>query len=92
VELCRDAYSFTGKAINAGHPLKAENAEIRKKLIKVFEPWYFKHNDENDSGMCYLKIIPERGFIYNDGTGYKIDITNKTAVEFPFVYDIVTPA
>lgn len=92
IEMCRDSFSFTGKAVNAGHPLNEENAEIRKKLIKAFEPWYFKHNDENDTGMCYLKIIPERGFIYGGGMGYKIDFINKTAVEFPFVYDIVTPA
>lgn len=84
VALCNNFYSFTGNAYNVGHPLKDENREIREKLIKVFEPWYFAHNDENDKNMCYVKIELTSGFFHKDGKGYKVDFVNKTAEEFPF--------
>ncbi len=72
-----------------GHPLKDENKIIRSKLIEVFSPWYFEHNDETDENMCYVKIEPDSGFFYKDGTGYKVDFNSKTAEEFPFEFDIV---
>ena len=89
VALCsRQGYSFKGKAYNIGHPLLPENAEIRSKLIKAFEAWYFKHNDENDD-ICILKIKPESGFFHKDGIGYKIDFVTKTVERFPFVFETV---
>ena len=39
-----------------------ENAQIRSELIKIFEPWYFKHNNEADENMCYIRIDPTAGF------------------------------
>lgn len=75
--LCSNLYSFKGKAFNVGHPLKESNKRIREKLIKVFESWYFIHNDENDENMCYVKFVPESGFFYKDGTGYKVNYVNK---------------
>ena len=89
VALCNYFYSFTGKAINAGHPLKTENEEIRKKLIKVFEPWYFAHNNENDENMCYVKVVLTNGFFFKNGKGYKVDFEKKTSKEFPFNPDVV---
>lgn len=89
VALCNKCYSFDGKAYNVGHPLKEENKDIRSKLIKAFEPWYFKHNDEDDPNMCYVKIEIEHGFFYKDGMGYKVDFINKKAEKFPFEFDIV---
>ena len=53
VAMCSKQYRFRGIAHLLGHPLKKENSQIRSQLIKVFEPWYFRHNNEN---MCYLKI------------------------------------
>ncbi|MDF2543371.1 MAG: pyridoxamine 5-phosphate oxidase [Herbinix sp.] len=90
VSLCNNLYRFKGKALNIGHPLSNENKEIREKLIKAFEPWYFKHNNEDDENMCYVKIEPQDGFIYKDGFGYKIDFLLKEAVQFPFEFDIIT--
>lgn len=85
VALCgRKAYSFSGIADNIGHPLLPENAEIRNTLIKVFEPWYFKANNEGDNNMCYVKIVPTTGFFYKDGTGYRMNFTEKTVETFPF--------
>jgi uncharacterized pyridoxamine 5'-phosphate oxidase family protein len=89
VSLCNKAHNFTGKAYNLGHPMNPQNQEIRDKLIRAFEPWYFKHNNENDVNMCYVKVELTNGFFYKDGTGYKVDFVEKTAVEFPFEFDIV---
>lgn len=90
VALCsRKMHAFSGKAYNIGHPLLKENEKIREKLIKVFESWYFKHNNENDKEMCYLKIKPSTGFFHKDGTAYKINFTEKTVIDFPFLFDTV---
>ncbi len=84
VSLCSDFYSFKGTARCAGHPLQEGNREIRSKLIRVFEPWYFAHNDENDEDMCYIKVLPETGFFHKDGMGYRVDFIAKEAEAFPF--------
>lgn len=84
VSLCNNFHIFRGKAYYAGHPLAAENKEIRQKLIHEFEPWYFAHNNEEDENMCYVKIELEEGFFHKDGTGYKVSFTKKEAKEFPF--------
>lgn len=90
VSLCsRKMHAFSGQAYNIGHPLKPENADIRNELIKAFEPWYFKHNNEADENMCYIKINPTTGFFHNDGTGYKINFTEKTVKTFPFAFSTV---
>ena len=89
VALCsRTGYSFSGKAYNIGHLLLPENSEIRDKLIKAFEPWYFKHNDENDD-ICIMKIEPESGFVHNKGTGYNINFKDKTVIVAPFDFNTV---
>jgi len=89
VSLSKDLYRFTGIARNIGHPLLKENLKIREKLIKVFEPWYFAHNDENDENMCYIRVDLKDGLYYKDGTGYKVNFESKTAEKFPFIFDIV---
>lgn len=89
VSLCNKLYSFSGIAYNMGHPLKSHNSEIREKLINAFEPWYFKHNNENDENMCYVKIELTSGFFYKDGMGFKVDFETQEADEFPFDFDIV---
>ncbi|MFW6679155.1 pyridoxamine 5'-phosphate oxidase family protein [Lacrimispora sp. AGF001] len=89
VSLSKDLYRFTGIARNIGHPLLKGNLKIREKLIKVFEPWYFAHNNENDENMCYIKVNLSQGLFYKDGTGYKVNFENKTAEKFPFLFDIV---
>ncbi len=90
VSLCsRKMHAFSGQAYNIGHPLKVENTEIRRVLIKAFEPWYFKHNNEADENMCYIKINPTTGFFYKDGIGYKINFTEKTVRTFPFAFNTV---
>ena len=75
----------------AGHPLQPENSEIRAKLIQVFAPWYFEHNNENDENMCYVKVEPDSGFFHKDGTGYKVDFAAKTAERAPFSPDVIMP-
>ena len=88
ISLCsRQMNAFSGKAHIIGHPLDPENAQIRSELIKVFEPWYFKHNNEADENMCYIRIDPTAGFFHQDGTGYQINFTEKTVRAFPFTFD-----
>lgn len=88
ISMCNKLYRFSGVAHNIGHPLKEENLWIREKLIQAFEPWYFLHNNEDDVNMCYVKVIPEHGFFYKDGTGYQVDFKNKVTQSFPFIYGI----
>lgn len=89
VSLCNRIYRFAGNAYNIGHPLLPENQAIREQLIKVFEPWYFEHNNENDENMCYVKIKIKDGFFYKDNVGYKVDFQNKKAEQFPFNFDLI---
>lgn len=89
VALCNRLYRFSGNGYNIGHPLLEENKEIREKLIKIFEPWYFAHNNENDENMCYVRIGISEGFFYKDGIGYKVNFKKKEAEQFPFDIDIV---
>ena len=86
---CQRMHTFSGQAYLIGHPLDPENAAIRSALIKAFEAWYFKHNNEADENMCYIKINPTVGFFHKDGVGYKIDFTEKTVKAFPFAFDTV---
>ncbi len=89
--LCSQLYRFTGIARIIGHPLVPENAAIREKLTRAFAPWYFRHNDEADTAMCYVKIDLQTGFFYKEGTGYKVDFAAHTAETFPFTFDAVMP-
>lgn len=84
VALCHNFYSFKGKAWNVGHPLSGNNAAIREKLMTVFQAWYFAHNNEADEDMCYVKFVPETGFFYHNGTGYKANFMKKEVETFPF--------
>lgn len=84
VALCHNFYSFRGKAFNVGHPLNENHKEIRAKLIVAFQPWYFAHNNEDDEHMCYVKFVPETGFFYQNGTGYKANFLKKEVEQFPF--------
>lgn len=88
VSLCNKLYSFNGTAYNVGHPLESRNSEIREKLINAFEPWYFKHNNENDENMCYVKIELKSGFFYKNGMGFEVNFETQEANEFPFDFDI----
>ncbi|WMJ77298.1 MULTISPECIES: pyridoxamine 5'-phosphate oxidase family protein [unclassified Sedimentibacter] len=89
ISMCNKLYRFSGIARNIGHPLLEENHAIRQKLIEVFEPWYFAHNDENDENMCYVKIELKQGFFYKEDIGYKVDFEERKAEEFPFKVDII---
>lgn len=89
ISMARDAHRFQGVATNIGHPLEKKNKQIREKLIQVFEPWYFRHHDENDEEMTLLQIELNTGFFYQDSTGYEVDFEKKEVESYPFVYDVV---
>lgn len=81
---CRKLYSFQGKAVHLGHPLKEDNELIRNQLIHVFKDWYFQHNNELDPLMCYIKIDITKAFFHLDGIGYSVDFINRSVEQFPF--------
>ena len=83
VSLCSSFHTFKCKAHFMGHPLLPANRAAREALAGAFEPWHFACNDEGDSNLCYLRIVPESGFFHKDGTGYRVDFINGTAAEFP---------
>ena len=89
VALTNRLYRFRGRGRNLGHPLLPENYEIRSKLVEVFAPWYFAHNNEDDENMCYVQIEPVEGFFYQDGTGYEVNFPERTVKVFPFEHDII---
>lgn len=86
VSFSRNFHRFNGKAYNIGHPLLPENKEIRSKLIKVFEPWYFEHNNEAHENMCFVKVELEDGFFYKNNVGYKVNFLDKTAKKTEVFY------
>lgn len=90
VSLCDGLYRFNGMAHNIGHPLEPQHTAIRTKLIDAFSPWYFKHNDENDPHMRYVRIDLSDGFFHKDGMGYKVDFLTKEAEAFPFKFEPIT--
>lgn len=81
---CRQQHSFSGIATNIGHPLNPENKIIRRQLIDIFGDWYFKHNNEDDENMCYLRIVPIRGLFHIDNVGYRIDFAERYADTYDF--------
>ena len=88
VSLCNSFHTFNGLAYYAGHPLDEQNKDIRAKLIQVFEPWYFAHNNEADKDMCYVRIELTEGFFHTDGFGYIMDFTKHEAKIIPFTPQI----
>lgn len=85
----RKAHMFRGKTHSIGHPLLPQNHILRENLIKVFNDWYFKHNNENDENLCCIIIEPKTGFFHKDGIGYEIDFENKVVESFPFNFTIM---
>ena len=62
VSLCSSFHTFKCKAHFMGHPLLPASQAAREALAGAFEPWHFACNDEGDSNLCYLRIVPERFF------------------------------
>lgn len=67
VSLCSSFHTFKCKAHFMGHPLLPANQAAREALAGAFEPWHFACNDEGDSNLCYLRIVPESGFSTRTG-------------------------
>lgn len=62
---------ISGNAVakNLGWVMKPENAELRLKLRKIFEPWYDHANNEKDVNCCILAVKVTRVRVFrNEGT------------------------
>ncbi|MFP4286927.1 MAG: hypothetical protein ACLFRI_04440 [Candidatus Izemoplasmataceae bacterium] len=69
---------FWCKAYVVGHPLEQKNQSIREVFLKVFKNWYKEVNNEKNLSVCFIKVIPYKGYIHKDKIGYTFDINNDT--------------
>lgn len=78
VAVCGKWFTANGIGENLGWVLEEKNSEIMLKLRSVFVEWYDNgHTDENDKNTCLLKICLIDGVLFNQGTRYDINFTNK---------------
>ena len=80
VGVCGEWFTGHGIGENLGHVLIESNAEMMSKLRAVFAEWYDNgHVDEKNPNTCLLRIRLTDGVLFNEGTKYIIDFTNRTA-------------
>lgn len=89
VAICKDLMCAHGIGENLGNPKEDSNKELRNELKEVFVAFYDRHVNEDDAGTCILKITLMDAVAFSRDTKYIIDYKNSTAVESPFVNDIV---
>lgn len=89
--LCQGLSVAQGTAENLGHPRDPELASLRDTLRKVFESFYDKHNNEDDPGMCFLRIRLTKAVFFAGGKRYEMDFATRTASSSRCEIDIVMP-
>ncbi|MEG1811561.1 MAG: pyridoxamine 5'-phosphate oxidase family protein [Clostridia bacterium] len=78
VAVCGEWFTANGIGENLGWVLEEKNSEIMSKLRIAFAEWYDNgHTDESDKNTCLLKIRLIDGVLFNQGTKYEINFTNK---------------
>lgn len=78
VAISGDWFTAHGIGENMGHILLEKNSDIAAKLREAFSEWYSNgHTDESDPNTCILKIKLTEGVLFDHGTRYDIDFTNK---------------
>lgn len=76
--VCGEWFTANGIGENLGWVLEEKNREIMLKLRTAFAQWYDNgHTNENDKNTCLLKICLIDGILFNQGTRYDINFTNK---------------
>jgi hypothetical protein len=72
-------FTANGKGENLGWIMKPENAELRTKLRKAFEPWYDMANNEADENCCILAVRLTKGTLNINHWEklYHMDFVNK---------------
>ena len=73
VALAGEWFTGHGKGVNLGYFGKPENAEIAKKMRKLFAAWIDNgHNNFEDVNTCILKIELTDGVLFSHGTRYEL--------------------
>ena len=76
VAIAGDWFTAHGKGVNRGYFMKAENAEIARKLRVAFAQWIDNgHNNFEDENTCILCVELTDGVLFSHGTRYDIDFT-----------------
>lgn len=84
VSICGlDWFTASGTAENLGWVKDEKNAEIRKKMKKIFS-WFDDHGNEDSPSSIVLRIKLKEGIITDNEKKYgewqyKVDFINKTA-------------
>lgn len=89
VSICKDLMCAQGIGENLGNPKAEKNKTLRKVLKEVFALFYDRHVYEDDPETCILKISLTSAVAFSADTKYVIDYLNKTAIDIPFINDIV---
>lgn len=79
VGICHGSHNMHGVARSLGHPLEAQNAELRKTLRKEFSLNYDEYVAENNPDMCIMEITLTDAETYTRYHRYEIDFVNGTA-------------
>ena len=80
VAVCGEWFTAHGIGENLGYVRDEQNSIIMEKLREIFASWYSNgHVDENDPNTCLLYIRLTDGVLFNHGTKYEIDFTNRKA-------------
>ena len=79
VGICHGSHNMQGEARDLGHPLEAQNAELRKQLKKQFSLNYTDYVSESDPEMRMVEITLTKAETYTRYHRYAIDFVNKTA-------------
>ena len=80
IDVCNEWFTANGIGENLGWVRDEKNAEMMAKLRTVFAEWYNNgHTNEEDPNTCLLRINLTNGVLFQHGTRYEIDFTNKTA-------------
>ncbi len=63
--------------------MKAENAQLREKLHRVFAEWYDMANDDTNEDVVILAIRINTATVFKDhgAVHYQMDFVNKTVLD-----------
>lgn len=79
VGMCHSAHNMQGVAKSLGHPLEAQNADLRKRLKREFSLNYDEYVTEDNPNMRIIEITLVRAETYTRYHRYEINFADGTA-------------
>lgn len=80
VGMCHGSHNMQGVARSLGHPLDAQNADLRKLMKKQFSMNYDEYVTEDNPNMRIVEITLTHAETFTRYHRYEIDFVNGTAV------------